>query len=363
MGTDDIARARPGLLLAAITGLLNAVSAAAGGVFLALGVLSLGPGLTARLPWGSAALGGTALVLWVAVPNAVLTVLALRADRRTGAASVAVGTLLVAWIAVELAFIRELSFFHPLYVVIGSAQVALGAHLVSVVHHVGPATLLAEVRDVLVDLPVFLTSPLYRRWHLRWGATDEEVAAPMPGDDLSAGATYRSTRAIDVAAPPSLVWPWLVQVGCGRAGFYSNDLLDNLGRPSAREIVPALQHLEPGSLVPMSPEPSEATSFRVVAYDEPRWLLWAKLDSTWAWSLQATPDGGTRLVTRIRASFEGRHPVAALVWRTLMEVGDFAMLRRMLRGIRARAESHAHVDVDPTQLPGRGRGRERRQPR
>ncbi|MGA8245626.1 MAG: hypothetical protein WB797_01860, partial [Nocardioides sp.] len=75
---------------------------------------------------GSPAVGAVALLLVVAVPNAVLTVLAWRGDRRTGSAAVATGLVLVGWIVVELAFIRELSFFHPLYAAIGLAMVWLG---------------------------------------------------------------------------------------------------------------------------------------------------------------------------------------------------------------------------------------------
>ena len=105
---------------------LNAVAAAAGGVSLALGVLSLTPEATARLPWGSAVLGGLALLACVAVPNAVLAVLSWHRDDRTAVGAVLVGWLLVAWIVVELAFIRELSFFHPLYVGVGLLLVMLG---------------------------------------------------------------------------------------------------------------------------------------------------------------------------------------------------------------------------------------------
>ena len=112
--------------------------------------------------------------------------------------------------------------------------------------------LFGQVGSVLTDLPLFLTAPLYRRWHRRWGSTADEVASVMPGDDLFLKAQFISTRSITIDAPPAAVWPWLVQVGCGRAGFYSNDLLDNLGRPSATTIVPELQHLQVGQWVPMS---------------------------------------------------------------------------------------------------------------
>ena len=198
----------------------------------------------------------------------------------------------------------------------------------------------SQLGDVLQDLPAFLTAPLYRRWHLHWGATPTEAAASLPGDTLLPRAQYRSTRAITIDAPPGAVWPWLAQVGCQRAGFYSNDLLDNLGRPSATTIVPSLQHLEVGQWVPMSPAatPTDRTAFRVHSFKLNEWLLWTKPDSTWAWQLTPT-DGRTRLVTRIHALYDWRNPPMALLGMLLMEFGDFTMLRRMLRGIKARAES------------------------
>jgi hypothetical protein len=206
---------------------------------------------------------------------------------------------------------------------------------------VGPTRrqLAAEITDVARDLPIFLTSPLYRRWHLRWGATAAEVAAPLPGDTLMSRAQYKSTRAISIDAPPEAVWPWLVQVGCLRAGWYSNDLLDNLGRPSATAIVPDLQHLEIGQRVPMSPKPTDRSSLTVDSFEIDRWLLWTTPDSTWVWQLTRVEHDGTRLVARINARYDWRHPVRALLGVLLMELGDFAMLRRMMRGIKVRAET------------------------
>jgi hypothetical protein len=201
---------------------------------------------------------------------------------------------------------------------------------------------IAEIRNVLQDLPIFLTSPVYRRWHLHWGATQAEVASPLPGDDLMRGAQYKSTRAISIDVPPEAVWPWLVQVGCLRAGWYSNDLLDNLAHPSAVAIVPEFQHLEVGQWVPMSPKPSDRSALKVHSFDANRWLLWTTPDSTWAWQLTPTDSNGTRLITRVNARYDWRHPLFALLGVALMEFGDFAMLRRMLRGIKMRAESGQH---------------------
>jgi len=200
---------------------------------------------------------------------------------------------------------------------------------------------IGQILDVGSDLPVFLTAPLYRRRHLRWGATVAEAARAMPGDDLVRAAQYRSTRAITIAARPAAVWPWLVQVGCTKAGFYSNDLLDNQGRPSATVIIAEFQHLEPGQLVKMTrTATAEAgTAFTVNAFSAGQWLLWSKADSTWAWTLEPLAAGGTRLVTRVRARYDWSRPLAGFIAMILMEFGDFAMLRRMLRGIKARAEA------------------------
>jgi hypothetical protein len=100
--------------------------------------------------------------------------------------------------------------------------------------------------DILVTSPRFLTAPLYRHWHLRWGATDAEVASSMPGDELVPEMSFNAARAITIAAPPEDVWPWIVQLGTGQAGFYSYDLFDNHGRPSADRILPQFQHPKVG---------------------------------------------------------------------------------------------------------------------
>ena len=184
----------------------------------------------------------------------------------------------------------------------------------------------------------FLTA--YRRWHQRWGATDEEVAMALPGDDLLPVAEFNPTRAITIDARPEEVWPWIVQIGYGRAGFYAYDLLDNLGRPSAERILPELQAPQVGDWIPMSPTINDTTAFRVTAFEPDRWMLWSKPDSTWCWSLRPIADGRTRLVSRIRMKYAWRTP-AVLVSLFLMEIGDFFMNRRELLGIRRRAEALA----------------------
>jgi hypothetical protein len=161
----------------------------------------------------------------------------------------------------------------------------------------------------------------------------------MPGDQIIYDVAYVATRAVTVAAPPSAVWPWLVQVGCLRAGYYANDLLDNLGHPSARTILPELQTLEIGQWVPMSPTPTDTTAFKVAGFEAPHWLLWQQPLSTWSWTLTELPDGGTRLVTRLRIRLDWHHPAISMFSVVLNELGDYPMMRRMLLGIRERAEA------------------------
>src|ERR671936_650280 len=87
---------------------------------------------------------------------------------------------------------------------------------------------------------------IYRPQQLRWGATDEEVARAMPGDQIQPQPIFNATRAVTIDARPEQIWPWLVQMGYKRAGFYGYDALDNGGIPSADRIIPALQHLQVG---------------------------------------------------------------------------------------------------------------------
>ena len=195
-----------------------------------------------------------------------------------------------------------------------------------------------EVAAVIADLPRFVAAPLLRRWHRHWGATPDETRAAMTGDDLVPRAQYQCTRAVTINAPPDVVWPWLVQVGCLRAGFYADDLLDNLGHPSAEVILPEFQNLEVGQWVPMSPTPTEVTAFRVASFETNKWLVWQQPVSTWVWQLKPLPNGTTRLIARLRIFYDWKHPAKALFSVLLNEFGDFPMMRRMLLGIKYRSE-------------------------
>jgi hypothetical protein len=157
----------------------------------------------------------------------------------------------------------------------------------------------------------------------------------MPGDDLVGRPSFNATRAITVAAPPEKIWPWLIQVGLTRAGWYSYDLFDNLGRPSAREIIPALQHLAPGDIVPMSP--NGKAGIAVHSMDAPRSMVWGTPgESTWTWLLDPAPDGTTRLISRVRSRYNWLSPT--ILMSGLVEFTDIWMMRKMLMNLRDRAE-------------------------
>ena len=176
---------------------------------------------------------------------------------------------------------------------------------------------------------------VWRPWQLRWGATDQEVARPLPGDEMVPATTFNATRAISIGAPPERVWPWLVQVGTKRAGWYSYDLLDNLGHRSGRRIIPELQELAAGDVVPMSPDGKQGIN--VHSLDAPHSMVWGTPgDTSWVWQLDTQPDGTTRLITRIRSRI--RWTPMSIAFSGLMELGDFWMIRKMLHGLRERAE-------------------------
>jgi hypothetical protein len=139
-------------------------------------------------------------------------------------------------------------------------------------------------------------------------ANDAEVRMAMPGDDIIERPAFNGTRAITIGASGEDVWPWIVQVGFGRAGFYSCDLLDNLGKPSAERIIPELQEVQVGTWIPMAGLINDETAFKVTSFAPNDWMLWTKTASTWAWRLIPTEDGRTRLISAFDASTVGRDP-------------------------------------------------------
>jgi hypothetical protein len=180
-----------------------------------------------------------------------------------------------------------------------------------------------------------------RPWQLSWGATADEVDRTLPGDEVVSGPTFDATRAITIAARPEQIWPWLLQVGVKRAGWYSSDLLDNLGRPSASEIIPELQQVAVGDVVPLSPDGKQGV--HILALDLPRSMMWGTPpDTTWLWVCEPQADGTTRLITRIRSRYRWLSP--SIVFSMLIEFADIWMIRKMLFNLRGRAEALARAE-------------------
>jgi hypothetical protein len=182
-----------------------------------------------------------------------------------------------------------------------------------------------------------------RRRLLRWGATDAEITAVQPGDELIVDAEVTATRGITIRRSPEVVWPWIAQLGQGRGGFYSYDKLENLlgfDIHSADRVVPEWQQLEVGGEVRLAPtvglkaaivEPGRALVLQgalPLAQAPP-------FDSTWAFVLCEQSDGSTRLLSRERYGYK-RWWAPLVVEPT--QAASFVMSRKMLLGIRERSE-------------------------
>jgi len=186
--------------------------------------------------------------------------------------------------------------------------------------------------------------------------SSREGERPLPGDELLPDASGVLTHGITIGAEPARIWPWLVQMGGGRAGFYALDALDNGNEPSARELHPALQSLEVGQVLPATPDGTDG--FEVLAIEPERMLVLGGLFDpeakrqvpfasprptrfwhvTWAFALEPLDAGSTRLHVRVRAAFSSDHRLHA-AWITpvhqLMETAQLHNLKRRAEG-RAR---------------------------
>ena len=124
---------------------------------------------------------------------------------------------------------------------------------------------------------------------------------PLPGDELIADATIRWNHAITIRARPADIWPWLVQMGCRRAGWYSYDGLDNGGVPSAERIVPELQRFQVGGIFPMTPKAQDRFVVRVAVPGRVLVLGDDARQMSWAFVLEPAGEASTRL-TRSRGT-------------------------------------------------------------
>ncbi len=190
------------------------------------------------------------------------------------------------------------------------------------------------------------------------GASNDEVRRRLPGDDLVPRPKLVTTRAITIRVPADDVWPWLVQLGQGRGGFYSYDWLENLiglDIHSSDRVVPDLQDLQVGDRVRLAPEDREAVALTVAQVEPGRVLVLhardprtggpvapgdpktGRVDTSWALVLEPLGTRSTRLLIRWRADWHGSVSGRLFV-HLLLEPANFLMEQKMLRGIRQRAE-------------------------
>jgi hypothetical protein len=225
---------------------------------------------------------------------------------------------------------------------------------------------------------VVVYQQVVRPWWRSWGIDSHDVTRALAGDDLVPDAPVIDTRSIEIAAEPRDVWPWLLQMGYGKAGWYSYDTIDMVGA-SSRRLIPEWQSLEVGAVVPTHPgggfvvrglEPerslvlysdtgivtSQAAAAREAATDSPTTNVQTagaflgatqptEFAASWAFVLEPLAGGRTRLVERFRVKFGETDKPWTAATLPVVGFGVFLMTRQQMLGIRERAERLARERV------------------
>ncbi|MFC2054563.1 hypothetical protein ACFLV7_09770 [Chloroflexota bacterium] len=178
-----------------------------------------------------------------------------------------------------------------------------------------------------------------RPYQLNWGATEQEISAPMPGDEFDTAPDFFATRAITIQDTPQEIWPWLIQMGYNRAGFYGYDVLENLGSErglhSLEHILPEFQNFQVGDVIPIS----AVVAMEFYAIEPGQYLIWSGSDGTdsFLWSLQPVDATHTRLISRIRWSYDWTQP-QSLGLDLFTEFTDHIAVHKILMGVKGRVE-------------------------
>ena len=211
---------------------------------------------------------------------------------------------------------------------------------------IGAATIAATV----------ILSPFIRRWYSTWGAADNELQQAIPGDRLVPHPKSQLTMAVTVQAPAAEVWPWFVQLGCQRGGWYSYDLLDNGGIPSADRIIPEYQQLDVGDVVKAMPkgdfgfpvaiiEPNRQLTLagttntktgEVADPNDPK--LEAYFSGNQTFLLTESGEKSTRLIFRMRIDWNPSL-LGNVAYKGVVEPLSFVMGRKTLLNVKQRAEA------------------------
>lgn len=203
---------------------------------------------------------------------------------------------------------------------------------------------------------MIVLAPFLRGWYRRWGATDDEATREYPGDEFVPRFKSEITAAIEIDAPPEKIWPWFAQLGCQRGGWYSYDLLDNGGVPSADKILPEFQELHVGDMV--AAVPNGSFGFPVAIVEPERVLtlagtlntktgesadpndetLEAFFSGDQTFFIERLSDHASRLVFHMRTNWNESR-LNNFIYRGIVEPISFVMGRQMLRNVKRRAEA------------------------
>ena len=205
-----------------------------------------------------------------------------------------------------------------------------------------------SIEGLLLSPLIILMWPIARRWLRDWGSTAAERAESWPGDALAPAATVVQTRAVDIRAPAAAVWPWVVQFGLGRAGFYSYELIERLvGIPvrNVESMLPDYQSLEVGEEIKLHPD---APGIPVGKVDPGRHVCFGgigepttdiqELRRSWSMYIVSLSPRSTRLVLRTCIEELQAPTVTKRLGAALETPVDFIMEQRMLRTLRRLSE-------------------------
>ena len=189
---------------------------------------------------------------------------------------------------------------------------------------------------------IFLYKLVIRPWHSNWGATTEEIEMSLPGDELVCNPNFIFTRAITIEAKPEEIYPWIIQIGHKRAGFYSYDWFDNSWERSSERILHHHQNLKIGDKIPIS----NFVLMNVDSLKSDKFLTIG--NGSWTWYLNPLDDSNTRLITRMRGVYKGDYIMILVTYLT--ELGDLPFMRKSMNGIKQRSEE-AIIDSFILDLP------------
>ncbi len=177
---------------------------------------------------------------------------------------------------------------------------------------------------------------------IKWGTRLGEPQRRLPGDGIVREPNFQTTRALNIDAPVEAVWPWLAQMGRDRTGWYSIDIIDNNGIPSASYIRKDLTEPKPGMALDMGLKVLQVQPNRMLLLggeDVPN-LLGTTSDVSAMYLLERKSDGSTRMLVRVRMNSIG---VMGRLFNLLLEPLDFIMSYRHLAGIKQRSETMAYL--------------------